>query len=122
MQWPKQSARRYERHKRHRRKPRATCEPAVPFCTDHLDATVKSLEDAAKWISEYRKEVLADDRRFILVSKTEPKPNVTFARKRLSLAMSLSVVAVTIRRAPSAWATMESVRTVSWKNETRTGP
>ena len=43
-------------------------------CTDDLDYAVKSLENAAKWMSEYRKEVVADERRSISVAKPAPEP------------------------------------------------
>jgi hypothetical protein len=44
-------------------------------CTDNSDQAVASLENAAQWISEYRKEVLADERRSISsVSKPASKP------------------------------------------------
>lgn len=31
-------------------------------CADYLDSAVKHLEDAAKWMSEYQREVKADER------------------------------------------------------------
>jgi hypothetical protein len=45
------------------------------LCTDHLDQAVSCLESATQWMAEYRKEVLADERRSIPVSvpKAEPK-------------------------------------------------
>src|SRR5579864_4302342 len=32
-------------------------------CTDHLDAALKSIEAAAQWMAEYRKEEKANERR-----------------------------------------------------------
>jgi hypothetical protein len=43
-------------------------------CTDHLDAAVKSLESAAQWMRDYRKEVLADERQSTLPPNPTPKP------------------------------------------------
>jgi hypothetical protein len=43
------------------------------ICTDHLDSAVKHLEDAVKWMSEYRKEVVEDERRSISVAKPSAK-------------------------------------------------
>lgn len=40
-------------------------------CTDHLDQAVSSLEYAAKWMSDYRQEVGADERRSIPTPKVK---------------------------------------------------
>lgn len=43
-------------------------------CTDYLDSAVRSLESAAGWMAEYRKEVQADERRSSVVAKPKPVP------------------------------------------------
>jgi hypothetical protein len=40
-------------------------------CTDALDQAVACLEDAAKWMADYQKEALADERRSITTPKAK---------------------------------------------------
>ena len=45
-------------------------------CTDYLDDAVKSLQDAAHWFTDLRKEEKADVRRSIAQPKAKPEPKV----------------------------------------------